>query len=119
MKKTSQIIRDLREDMDLSQSDIAKVLDISQQYYSKYESNQYELPTRHLITLSKFYNVSADYLLGLSEFREPGGGLQKKQHDNDRIGQLLSDILSLNDASRQAVREYVKLMQLKEKYEDC
>ena len=56
-------IRGLREDNDLTQEDIAKVLGTSQTMYARYERGANELPIRHLITLCKFYNVSADYFL--------------------------------------------------------
>lgn len=60
-------LRDLREDRDLKQADIARVLNISQQYYQCYESGKNEIPTRHLITLAKFYNVSIDYIVGITD----------------------------------------------------
>jgi len=60
-------IRDLREDADLSQKEIAKILNCSQQVYSNYELGQRDIPTAILIKLAKFYNVSADYILGLSD----------------------------------------------------
>lgn len=63
--KYEQIIRDLREDKGYKQKEIAKILNISQQYYSEYEKGKRELPIRHLKTLCLFYNVSADYILGL------------------------------------------------------
>lgn len=66
MKHTNEIIKDLREDNDLKQSDIAKVLGITQQVYSRYELGINEIPQRHIITLCRFYNVSADYILGLT-----------------------------------------------------
>lgn len=56
-------IRDLREDNDLTQEQIAKVLGTSQTMYARYERGANEMPVRHLITLCKFYNVSADYFL--------------------------------------------------------
>lgn len=59
-------IKDLREDNDLFQKDIAKLLGISQQYYSEYENGKRTIPISHLITLAKYYNVSVDYLVGLS-----------------------------------------------------
>ncbi len=59
-------LKDLREDHDLKQADVAKVLGISQQYYQCYESGKNELPLRHCIALSKFYGVSLDYIVGLS-----------------------------------------------------
>ena len=66
MKHTNEIIKDLREDNDLKQSDIAKALGITQQVYSRYELGINEIPQRHIITLCRFYNVSADYILGLT-----------------------------------------------------
>lgn len=59
-------LKDLREDNDLKQSDVAKILGISQQYYQCYESGKNELPLRHCITLAKYYGVSLDYLVGLT-----------------------------------------------------
>ena len=56
-------LRGLREDNDLTQAQIAEVLDTSQTMYARYERGANELPIRHFITLCKFYNVSADSLL--------------------------------------------------------
>lgn len=61
-----QRLKDLREDRDLKQSDIAEILQTTQTYYSQYELNKRPLPIRHLITLCTFYNVSADYVLGFT-----------------------------------------------------
>lgn len=60
-------IKDLREDHDLLQKDVAKLLGISQQYYSEYEKGNRTIPIQHLIALSKFYGTSIDYIVGLSE----------------------------------------------------
>ena len=60
-------IRDLREDRDLTQKDLSRVLNCSQQVYSNYELGQRDIPTDILIKLSQFYNVSVDYILGLSD----------------------------------------------------
>lgn len=57
-------LRGLREDNDLTQAQIAEILGTSQTMYARYERGANELPIRHFITLCKFYNVSADYLLG-------------------------------------------------------
>ena len=59
-------IRDLREDRDLTQKDLAKCLNCSQQVYSNYELGQRDIPTDVLIRLSRFYQVSVDYILGLT-----------------------------------------------------
>lgn len=60
-------IRDLREDRDLTQKAMAKALNCSQQVYSNYELGQRDIPTDILIKLACFYNVSVDYILGLSD----------------------------------------------------
>ena len=65
LKQSYEIIRELREDHDLKQSDLAKVLGTTQQVYSRYENGINEIPIRHIIKLCRFYQVSADYLLGL------------------------------------------------------
>ena len=67
MKAYCELLRELRENRDLKQSDIAAVLNTTQQVYSRYETGINELPLRHLVTLCRFYRVSADYLLGLNK----------------------------------------------------
>lgn len=64
--KYNERIRDLREDRDLSQTEVAKLLKTSQTVYSRYEIGIRALPIEHLITLCKFYDVSADYILGFT-----------------------------------------------------
>ena len=65
MKTYYERIRDLREDNDLTQQDVADVLKTTQQVYSRYEKGENELPLHHLVTICKFFKVSADYVLGL------------------------------------------------------
>lgn len=60
-------IRDLREDKDLRQQDIADMLSCSQRVYSNYERGELDIPTEVLIKLSKFHEVTVDYILGLSD----------------------------------------------------
>jgi transcriptional regulator with XRE-family HTH domain len=61
-----QRLRDLREDRDLKQADIARILQTTQQTYSLWERGEREIPLHHVITLAKFYKVSMDYICGLS-----------------------------------------------------
>ncbi len=70
MKNYCEIIKELRIDSDLKQQDIAKILNTTQQVYSRYENGINEIPIRHIITLSQFYNVSTDYILGQTDKRE-------------------------------------------------
>ena len=65
-----QRIRDLREDHDLTQKQLAQALNCSQQVYSNYELGQRDIPTDILIKLSRFYQVSTDYILGISDVPE-------------------------------------------------
>ena len=63
-------IRNLREDMDMTQTDMAKNLFISQRTYSYYESGGHDIPTEVLVRLADFYEVSVDYLLNRTDKRE-------------------------------------------------
>ena len=67
MEKYIKRMRDLREDNDKTQQEIADILGTSQTMYARYERGANELPIRHLITLCKYYGVSADYILGLDD----------------------------------------------------
>ena len=67
-------IRDLREDSDLSQKEVAEYLCCTQQAYSNYELGQREIPPEILIRLAKLYHTSVDYLLGLTNVSEPYPG---------------------------------------------
>ena len=64
-------IRDLREDNDLSQAEVAKVIRTTQQQYSKIETGKADINGEKLILLAQFYNVSTDYILGLSKDPHP------------------------------------------------
>ena len=60
-----QRLRDMREDHDMTQNDIAKILKTTQPQYTRYETGERELPMHHFMTLAQYYNVSLDYLSGL------------------------------------------------------
>lgn len=62
-------IRDLREDKDLTQTEIAKILNCSQRVYSNYERGEVDIPTEILIKLADFHQVTTDYILGRSDER--------------------------------------------------
>ena len=64
-------LRDLREDRDLSQTTVAKILHMSQTGYSKYETGENDIPTHVLIDLADFYHTSVDYLLNLTDDKRP------------------------------------------------
>ena len=84
MRTFLEKIRGLREDNDLTQSQIAEILGTSQTMYARYERGANEMPIHHLITLCKFYNVSADYLLNTAPnpHRKQKKALYKQKHQD-------------------------------------
>jgi transcriptional regulator with XRE-family HTH domain len=71
IKEKPMRIKDLREDHDLTQSDVADYLHIKQNTYSQYETGQRQLPLECLIALAKLYKTSTDYILGLTQEKKP------------------------------------------------
>ena len=64
-------LKDLREDKDLAQKEVAALLGIDQRVYSTYETGKREIPTRFVVILAKYYKTSADYILGLTNNPKP------------------------------------------------
>ena len=73
-------IRDLREDKDMTQTQIAKILHCSQRAYSNYERGVVDMPTKLLIELTKFHGTSVDYLLELTDEKQPYPEKVKKKY---------------------------------------
>ena len=115
LKSVIDLFRELRQDHEYSQIDIAAILGISQQHYSKYETGEYELPLRHFITLANFYGVSADYLIGRCSYDEKTQMEQIYVTRDYTCERLVQDTLSLSEHGRKSVVEYVGLQKLKEK----
>ena len=69
MEYYMEYLRNLREDHDLTQKEVAEILGTSQTMYARYERGANEMPVRHLIALCKYYRVSADVVLGLKRRR--------------------------------------------------
>ena len=65
-------LRDLREDADMNQTQIAEILQTTQTQYSRWERGAQEIPLHHFISLAKFYHVSLDYLAGLTNNKRGG-----------------------------------------------
>ena len=104
-------IKDIREDHDLEQKDIAKLLGISRQYYSRYELGQVDLPIRHYIVLAKFYNVSIDYLCGATDTPKPLYNVKQKPDTLQTYDRLIEHYRTRPDM-QSAVD---KLLDIKEK----
>ena len=71
IKTYKERIRDLREDNDLTQKEIAEVLGIKYNVYQRYELGTSKMPIHHLITLAEYYNTSTDYILGRTNEKNP------------------------------------------------
>lgn len=71
MKLNIERLKEIRKDHDYNQIEIAKILGITQVQYSRYETGERLIPIVHLVKLADFYNVSIDYLVGLTDIRKP------------------------------------------------
>ena len=114
MKNCAEMIRELREDNDLKQLEVANVIGTTQQHYSNYETGTHELPLRALAVLADYYKVSADYIMGRTNCKEGVASMNEKLDSEHTVGGLISDVLSLSAAGRSAVLEYVSLQIMKE-----
>ncbi len=112
MKSITDLFRELREDHDLSQTEIAAVLGISQQHYSKYETGEHEFTLRHFIKLAEYYHVSADYLIGRCRIDDKTPMELIYVTKDCTCEQLIKKTLPLNGKGRQAVVDYVDLQGL-------
>ncbi len=105
VKPYVEILRDLREDNDLTQKQVADIVGLTQQQYSRYELGKSQLPVWVLLALADFYGLSTEYLLGR--------GTPKAGATQDKSG-MLADIFALSKHNRQAVRDYIDLLKIKE-----
>ena len=113
MKYLAEIIKGLREDADLDQSEVARHLGIPQQTYSNYERGRYDLPIRHLLPLARLYQVNVEYLLGATEYKASMEPLNKPFTRETTIGGLVSDLVSLDKDGRKAAVEYIEYLKTK------
>ncbi len=115
--KCSDIIRFLREEKGLKQAEVAKIINTTQQQYSKYEKGYAEVSVKALVALANYYKVSTDYLLGRINYSGNFNEFEKFISTTPAAAQLLSDFKTLNPESQNSVLEYAKLQMLKEKSE--
>ena len=117
MKSCSEIIRGLREDRDLHQKDIAKLIETTQQQYSKYETGETEISTRALVVLADFYGTSTDYLLGRTNRKEGMVGIVEMLTNKYSAGEVVSDIAALTPERRSTVVDFVLFLKSCEQVE--
>ena len=103
-------LRLLREKNGKTQEDISKVIGTTQQIYSRYETNKTELPVRHLLNLSSYYNVSTDYLLGRIDYPKIAPEFSNSLIQNVTIGGFLCRIDSFNNKSKRLLVDYVNYL---------
>ena len=102
-----ELVRDLREDHDLKQKDVANYLKISQQTYSNYENGRREIPTFVVADLAKFYKVSTDYLLRAETGYVGNISLKAPYLDNITMRDVMYDIQKLKLQGRRELVRYL------------
>lgn len=110
MKELREIIRDLREDHDLKQKEIAAYLGIAQQTYSNYENGNREIPTWVVQELSKFYKVSTDYLLGAETGYLGNTNLRSTYLGDITMHDVVYDIQKLPPKERRDLLKYIRFL---------
>ena len=89
-------LKEVREDHDLTQNDIGKLLSISRQNYSRWETGEKIIPLKHLNTLSNYYQISFDYLCGLSK----ENNYKKSNIEKERIGKRRKELRKENNITQ-------------------
>lgn len=115
MNQYTTILKELREDHDLKQKEVAKIIGTTQQHYSRYETGGYEIPVYALCKLADYYGVSTDYILGRVSYSNATNKISKEIQKNPLIGEIFTDVISLSAEGQFAVRDYTNLHIIKEK----
>lgn len=110
MKELRRIIRDLREDNDIKQKTIAEYLGVSQQTYSNYENGHRDIPIWAVVKLSKYYQVSTDYLLGADSGYLGSTNLNGKYLGDVTLHDVVFDIQKLNAKDRRDLLKYIRFL---------
>ena len=114
-ERTPEIIRNLRENHEYKQETIAKYLGVVQQTYSNYEKGHTSLPLDYLVKLTKFYNVSADFLLGLTTFQKPSSEMEKIYAQGKTLGEIASALVTLSADKRKMLLDFLGYLLAKQK----
>ena len=116
-ERTPEIIRNLREDHELKQDTIAKHLGVVQQTYTNYEKGHTTLPLDYLVKLAKFYNVSSDFLLGLTTFQKPSTEMDKIYVQGKTLGEIASALSTLSTEKRKMLLDFLSYLLARQKEE--
>ncbi|MDE6501504.1 MAG: helix-turn-helix transcriptional regulator [Ruminococcus sp.] len=107
-----QRLKDLREDMSMNQAQVGKIIKTTGNYYGDYEKGKRDIPTGRMITLAKYYNVSMDYITGLTNDK---GGLHKNSKEERYILSLYN---SLSEKRKGKVELYLEQLVKQQKKEN-
>ncbi len=110
MRELREILRNLREDHNLKQKVVANYLGISQQTYSNYENGRREIPTWVVISLSKYYKVSTDYLLGADTSYLGSTNLRNTYLENITVHDIMYDIQKFNPSKRRDLVKFIRYL---------
>ena len=110
MKELRRIIRDLREDNDIKQKTIAEYLGVSQQTYSNYENGHRDIPIWAVVKLSKYYQVSTDYLLGADSGYLGSTNLNGKYLGDVTMHDVVYDLQKLSAKDRRDLLKYIRFL---------
>lgn len=110
MELISKRLRNLREEKNLTQTEVANILGITQQIYSNYELAKFELPIRHLATLAGLYDVSTDYILGRTCDQNIYPEYTRTFIQQVTIGDFVCRITSFDAKSKSQLVDYVNFL---------
>lgn len=110
MKELRQLIRDLREDHDLTQREVASHLGVSQQTYSNYENGVRDIPTSAVVALAKYYQVSTDYLLNSGSGYLGNTNLDSTYLENTTLHDVMYDIQGLGEDARKELLRFIQFL---------
>lgn len=119
MKELHELIRDLREDHDLKQKQIAEYLNVSQQTYSNYENGRREIPVGVVAALAEYYKVSTDYLLGANTGYLGNTNLSNPYLDNITMHDVMYDLQGLQRENRKELIKFVNYLKTTERHESA
>lgn len=104
---TMFLLKELREDNDLTQNDISNILSITRQNYSRWETNEKVIPLKHLVTLCNYYKVSLDYITGLSKENNYNKIVLNKRE----IGKKIKEFRNINNISQKQLSIFLNTTQ--------
>ncbi len=110
MKELREILRDLRDDHDMKQREVAAYLNVSPQCYQSYESGRCAVPTAVLIALAKLYRVSVDYLLGVDTSYLGSTNLTNIYYNGTTMHKVVYDIQRVKKNKRQELLTFIQFL---------